>query len=160
MYNKPQSIFYMNTDNAHIHTNSSLTRLCYFDPLCIQRGFDILPLQSSSCDVVVFVRALLRPVLSAFRADSRFGPSQRETTLLCNDVSRWLGATVESALSIHIASPSLHPVLTVIYITSRAAVHRPICRVWLCYSQWILVYCDTYLHHSLGWMITWRVTEA
>ena len=32
------------------------------------------------------------------RADTRFGTSQWETALLCNDVSRWLGASLESAL--------------------------------------------------------------
>ena len=32
-----------------------------------------------------------------FRADSRFAPSQWETALLCNDVSHWLGASLESA---------------------------------------------------------------
>ena len=32
------------------------------------------------------------------RADSRFVPSQWETALLCNDVSHWLGAHLESAL--------------------------------------------------------------
>ena len=32
------------------------------------------------------------------RADSRFAPSQWETVLLCNDVSHWLGASLESAL--------------------------------------------------------------
>ena len=32
------------------------------------------------------------------RADSRFVPSQWETTLLCNDVSHWLGASLESTL--------------------------------------------------------------
>ena len=37
------------------------------------------------------------------RADSRFAFSQWETALLCNDVSHWLGASLESAL-IH-----LHP---------------------------------------------------
>ena len=31
-------------------------------------------------------------------ADSRFAPSQWETALLCNDVSHWLGASLESAL--------------------------------------------------------------
>ena len=30
--------------------------------------------------------------------DSRFAPSQWETALLCNDVSHWLGASLESAL--------------------------------------------------------------
>ena len=33
------------------------------------------------------------------RADSRFAPSQWETALLCNDISHWLGASLESALS-------------------------------------------------------------
>ena len=32
------------------------------------------------------------------RADSSFVPSQWETALLCNDVSHWLGASLESAL--------------------------------------------------------------
>ena len=32
------------------------------------------------------------------RADSRLAPSQWETALLCNDVSYWLGASLESAL--------------------------------------------------------------
>ena len=32
------------------------------------------------------------------RADSRFAPSQWETALLCNDVSHWLGTSLESAL--------------------------------------------------------------
>ena len=31
-------------------------------------------------------------------ADSRFAPSQLETALLRNDVSHWLGASLESAL--------------------------------------------------------------
>ena len=33
-----------------------------------------------------------------FRADSKFAPSQWEMALLCNDVSHWLGANLESAL--------------------------------------------------------------
>ena len=32
-----------------------------------------------------------------YRADSMFAPSQWETALLCNDVSHWLGANLESA---------------------------------------------------------------
>ena len=34
----------------------------------------------------------------SLRADSRFVPTQWETALLCNDVSHWLGASLESAL--------------------------------------------------------------
>ena len=33
------------------------------------------------------------------RADSRFAPSQWKTVLLCNDISHWLGASLELALS-------------------------------------------------------------
>ena len=44
--------------------------------------------------------------IPAFRVDSRFAPSQCQTTLLCKDVSYWLGASLESALSI---CPQLRP---------------------------------------------------
>ena len=33
-----------------------------------------------------------------YRTDSRFAPSQWEMALLCNDISHWLGASLESAL--------------------------------------------------------------
>ena len=33
-----------------------------------------------------------------FKADSRIAPGQWETVLLCNDVSHWLGAILESSL--------------------------------------------------------------
>ena len=38
------------------------------------------------------------PSVCMRRADSRFAPSQWETALLCNDVTHWLGACLESAL--------------------------------------------------------------
>ena len=41
------------------------------------------------------------------RAESRFAPSQWETVLLCNNVSHWVGASLESAL-IMIILPRLH----------------------------------------------------
>ena len=37
---------------------------------------------------------------TGFRADSRFASSQWETALLCNDVSHWLCASLESALGL------------------------------------------------------------
>ena len=36
-------------------------------------------------------------ILIKYWADSRFVPSQWETALLCNDVSHWLGVSLESA---------------------------------------------------------------
>ena len=41
------------------------------------------------------------PVTSYYRADSRFVPSQWETSLQSNTVSHWLGANLESALGLH-----------------------------------------------------------
>ena len=37
---------------------------------------------------------------SNLRADSRFAPSQWEMALICNDISHWLGASLESALKL------------------------------------------------------------
>ena len=37
-----------------------------------------------------------------YRADSRFAPIQWEMALLCNNVSHWLGANLESALEYNI----------------------------------------------------------
>ena len=47
------------------------------------------------------------------RADSRFAPSQREMLLLCNDVSHWLGTSLESALQ-HVLKIQIQ---TVVYST-------------------------------------------
>ena len=41
---------------------------------------------------------MVKITMFVYRADSRFAPSQWETALLCNDVSHWLGANLESAL--------------------------------------------------------------
>ena len=42
-----------------------------------------------------------------FQADSRFAPSQWETSLLSNVVSHWLGVNLESALVLYILLSSL-----------------------------------------------------
>ena len=46
--------------------------------------------------------------LIRYRADSRFAPSQWERTLLCNDVSHWLGANLESSLLVQKWNKTLH----------------------------------------------------
>ena len=45
---------------------------------------------------------------TSIRVDSRFAPSQWEMSLLCNDVSHWLGANLESALSMVKSWPVYH----------------------------------------------------
>ena len=42
----------------------------------------------------------LIPMITTCRADSRFAPSQWETSLQSNAVSHWLGASLESALTL------------------------------------------------------------
>ena len=48
--------------------------------------------------VLVSLQTLSSLLGYEFRADARFVSSQWETALLCNDVSHWLGASLESAL--------------------------------------------------------------
>ena len=49
---------------------------------------------------LLFALSLLIVSASKYRTDSRFALSQWETALLCNDVSHWLGASLESALQV------------------------------------------------------------
>ena len=51
---------------------------------------------SALCDLLIWSNG--RRSFMRNRADSRFAPSQWETALLCNGVSHWLGASLESAL--------------------------------------------------------------
>ena len=52
-------------------------------------------------DVTVICGTLNRTtsIITNYMANSRFAPSQWETALLCNDISHWLGANLESALN-------------------------------------------------------------
>ena len=56
----------------------------WFDLHCIMLSF--------------LIRVLFVMIMNPDRADSRFAPSQSETALLCNGVSHWLSASLESAL--------------------------------------------------------------
>ena len=48
-------------------------------------------------------------VISSFRAASGFAPSQWEMTLLCIDISHWLGASTEWALSLFVLCVEISP---------------------------------------------------
>ena len=56
------------------------------------------------------------------RADSRFAPSQWEMALLCNDVSHWLGANLESALCVAIGSKACDTVTSHWSVRARVLV--------------------------------------
>ena len=62
---------------------------------------------------------LLAVIGVCFRVDFRFAPSQWETVLLCNNVSHWLGTSVESALYL-LESGIYHPPLCKTYISPHA----------------------------------------
>ena len=69
------------------------------------RNDDVVKIKTS---LTIFVSqvSIFRPITidqyaydALHRANSRFAPSQWETTLLCNDVSHWLGTSLKSALN-------------------------------------------------------------
>ena len=60
---------------------------------CVMLYWLILPISLRFTSV-----ALRQSYNCSSRAESRFVTSQWETALLCNNVSRWLGASLESAL--------------------------------------------------------------
>ena len=62
--------------------------------LCILDNLRSTPLSSH----IIREEGELKREGTVSKADSRFAPSQWETALLCNDVSHWLGANLESAL--------------------------------------------------------------
>ena len=66
------------------------------------------------------------------RADSRFAPSQWETALLCNDVSHWLGASLESALKlVFTAVSTAKSTIDTPYIVCCIIIHNIITTEWL-----------------------------
>ena len=62
---------------------------CSISLICSPKNFTGLILDTES-------------LLSSVRSDSQFASSQWETVLLCNKVSHWLGAILESTLSIYV----------------------------------------------------------
>ena len=85
-------------------------------------------------------------IICIYRADSRYAPSQWETVLLCNDVSHWLGANLESALYLSYGMCSLCWCVTILSELVPELIH---CRLlMLC---WIII--RKVLRHShLGYL--------
>ena len=79
--------------------------LVFFPPLIFVSAYQLLVIKvARSSSVSMLETGSSGSVvwhLHHYRADSRFAPSQWETALLCNDVSDWLGASLESALRLH-----------------------------------------------------------
>ena len=74
--------------------------------------------------------------MSHYRADSRLVPSQWETALLCNDVSHWLGAKLESALYYNYA---------INLVRGRSAAR------WFLYHGWVQHLVVIMLHGGALW---------
>ena len=71
------------------HTFSSVTLMIYHHWLQVARG-QVCMRQNEWFLIAGIIHHW-------FRTHSRFAPSQWETALLCNDVTHWLGASLESA---------------------------------------------------------------
>ena len=80
------------------------------------------------------------------RADSRFVPGQWETALLCNNVSHWMGANLESALQMILSSQPCGVLndIASYYHQRRSAIwapfHKQKMSIWLKLSQVILTW--------------------
>ena len=72
---------------------------------CISMGQELM---TEPADALVPTVSGHQQTTCTFRADSRFAPSQWETVLLCNNVSHWLGASLESALWLQCRAPYIH----------------------------------------------------
>ena len=76
-----------------LHRTTQLVTVITDQIMLIQSGhFDFYALES----ILVFAFKI-----AINRADSRYAPSKWKTALLCNDVSYWLGANLESALDLN-----------------------------------------------------------
>ena len=80
----------------------SLCRHCN-ETICHKYGH-LLRQKKHNVDTILVYAHLCVPIqyctnTISYKADSSLAPSQWETALLCNDVSHWLGASLESALS-------------------------------------------------------------
>ena len=77
-----------------------LLHFCYKHPYSVFRfPPDVATLSNGSTGTVCDAWRVER--VSHCRVDSRLAPSQWETVLLYNDVSHWLGASLQSALSLY-----------------------------------------------------------
>ena len=82
--------------------------------------------QFSRCGSLLLVntdQAQIQHKVHVCRADYRFAPSQWETALLCNDVSHWLGASLESALCMSYLYENFCCMNGISIVTKTAAVH-------------------------------------
>ena len=70
--------------------------------------------------------------IHVYRTDSRFAPSQWETALLCNGVSHWLGANLESANNL---LPQLPPPPANMH-TDRAFTEIKRSSIWQHWDHW------------------------
>ena len=65
------------------------------------------------------------------RADTRFASSQWETALLCNGVPHWMGASLESVLTVYFTFEFCWRHIGLFYSPNNALNHcNQICRIW------------------------------
>ena len=70
-------------------------------------------------------------------ADSRFAPSQWETSLLCNDVSHWPGASLESVLDIVYCYAAIQEQRRILYMYRIPWQKMPQCFVTVSYISFL-----------------------
>ena len=81
---------------------------------------------------------------NGFRADSKFALSQWETALLCNEVSRWLGANLESDLGFYFMGTHIFT-FSDTTMPFRLAVVKISLQIWFIYTH-VHIYIYIYIY--------------
>ena len=101
-------------------------------------------------------------MIYGYRADSSFAPSQWEMALLCNNISHWLGASLESSLwldpckntvgILDTSCPSINP-------SVHLSVHDPSCQLCrICSFGWDFFYHQyKKMCHMWWFFLSWSV---
>ena len=90
------------------------------------------------------------------KADSRFAPSQWEMALLCNDVSYWLGTSLESVLNT-LKIPLL--LIRVHFTAFPVLIHNTIILMWSCQTRDNLIHFISELHNNIRKLLYCRFVK-
>ena len=116
---------------AHFHHPLNSSGFCFF---------------AKYSKLKIIISSSFRPSDGFLRADSRFAPIQWEAVILCNDVSHWLGASLESAL--------IYALVHRVIIGSRGNMPLP---VWTSDASDDLLYNKTWVKLQSGLLLwLWR----
>ena len=121
-------------------------------PLVVSYGVSIVEIWDENNSIIagvgcnMWINFITLTLLISQRADYRFASSQWEMVLLCNDISHWLAANLESALS-HYKENINHPSGVILKWSNTPAWTSQISKSYQVHSQiWNTSLCTDIYH--------------